>query len=220
MIPALIMALMPYHVVVTRQVLLDGPMVFCATLTLYLLARIRNHTTANLVLCRRGGDGSDDSGQRDQHCADRRHLRLFGAVARDPASPARSGDCRSSAWRWLSQHFRSRSAWLAVAQPSRQAITSSGSCSGDQITSGTFYPSTVPFAIGLLVIAAALLGFWLLRSERSWREKFLIWWILVPVVFFQLWPTKGFQYLLPTAPAFAILAGQNARAAAGIRVSS
>jgi len=39
MIAALIMALMPYHVIVTRQVLLDGPMVFCATLTLYLMAR-------------------------------------------------------------------------------------------------------------------------------------------------------------------------------------
>lgn len=29
----------PYHVIVTRQVLLDGPMVLFATLTLYLLAR-------------------------------------------------------------------------------------------------------------------------------------------------------------------------------------
>ena len=30
---------MPYHVVVTRQVLLDGPQTFFSTLTLYLLAR-------------------------------------------------------------------------------------------------------------------------------------------------------------------------------------
>ena len=35
---ALLLALMPYHVVVTRQVLLDGPMTFFATVTLYLLA--------------------------------------------------------------------------------------------------------------------------------------------------------------------------------------
>jgi 4-amino-4-deoxy-L-arabinose transferase-like glycosyltransferase len=32
-------ALMPYHVIVTRQVLLDGPMALFATLTLYMLAR-------------------------------------------------------------------------------------------------------------------------------------------------------------------------------------
>lgn len=36
---ALLLALMPYHVTVSRQFLLDGPMVFFGTLTLYLLAR-------------------------------------------------------------------------------------------------------------------------------------------------------------------------------------
>ncbi len=36
---ALILAIMPYHVIVSRQVLLDGPLVLCSTLTLYLLAR-------------------------------------------------------------------------------------------------------------------------------------------------------------------------------------
>src|SRR5512146_1692395 len=38
-IAAFIIALMPYHVIVSRQVLLDGPLVFCGTLTLYMLAR-------------------------------------------------------------------------------------------------------------------------------------------------------------------------------------
>ncbi len=36
---ALFLAIMPYHVIVTRQVLLDGPMTFFATLTAYLLVR-------------------------------------------------------------------------------------------------------------------------------------------------------------------------------------
>src|SRR6266496_855935 len=39
LIAALFVSLMPYHVVVTRQVLLDGPMVLFATLALYMLAR-------------------------------------------------------------------------------------------------------------------------------------------------------------------------------------
>ena len=39
LVAALLMALMPYHVVVTRQVLLDGPMTLFATLALLLLAR-------------------------------------------------------------------------------------------------------------------------------------------------------------------------------------
>ena len=38
-VAAVFMAFMPYHVVVSRQVLLDGPMVFFSTLTLYTMAR-------------------------------------------------------------------------------------------------------------------------------------------------------------------------------------
>jgi hypothetical protein len=71
-----------------------------------------------------------------------------------------------------------------------------------------FYPATVPAAIGILVIIVALFGLWTMRHERTWRERLLICWIVVPTVFFQLWPTKGFQYLLPIAPAVAILAGR------------
>jgi len=47
-----------------------------------------------------------------------------------------------------------------------------------------------------------------LRREGTWREKLLIWWIIVPVVFFQIWPTKGYQYLLPIAPPVAVLASR------------
>ena len=63
-----------------------------------------------------------------------------------------------------------------------------------------FYPQTVPEVIGPLVLLAAAMGLWLLRREGSWRERLLLCWIAVPVAFFQLWPVKGFQYLLPIAP--------------------
>jgi len=71
-----------------------------------------------------------------------------------------------------------------------------------------FYPTVVPDAIGPLVVLVAVAGLFLLRRETSWREKLLVGWIVVPVVFFQLWPVKGYQYLLPIAPAFTILAGR------------
>jgi hypothetical protein len=66
----------------------------------------------------------------------------------------------------------------------------------------------VPLAIGPLVVAAAALGLWLLRSRGSWRETLLLSWIVVPVAFFQLFPVKGFQYLLPIAPPVAVLAAR------------
>ena len=72
----------------------------------------------------------------------------------------------------------------------------------------TFYPFNVPFAIGLAVVVTALAGLWLMRRKHSWRETLLLAWILVPTVFYQLWPVKGFHYLLTTAPAWAILAAR------------
>jgi hypothetical protein len=72
----------------------------------------------------------------------------------------------------------------------------------------SFYAQNVPPALGPILIAVAIAGLLLLWHERSWREKLLVAWIVVPVVFFQLWPTKGFQYLLPTAPAVALLASR------------
>jgi hypothetical protein len=72
----------------------------------------------------------------------------------------------------------------------------------------TFFPTVVPPAMGPLVLLTAFAGLWLLRRERTWRETLLIVWIVVPCVVFQLWPVKGFQYLLPVAPAVTILAGR------------
>jgi hypothetical protein len=51
-------------------------------------------------------------------------------------------------------------------------------------------------------------GIVLAWRHRSWRETLLLWWIGVPVVFFQVWNVKGYQYLLPIAPAVAVLAAK------------
>ena len=71
-----------------------------------------------------------------------------------------------------------------------------------------FYWQSVPPVLGILLIVIAVVGLIFLWRERSWRETLLLSWILVPVVFFQIWPVKGFQYLLPIAPAVALLAGR------------
>ena len=71
-----------------------------------------------------------------------------------------------------------------------------------------FYLQTVPPALGIMLIVVAALGMVFLWRERSWRENLLLAWIFVPMIFFQIWPVKGFQYLLPIAPALALLAGR------------
>jgi hypothetical protein len=207
MIAALIMALMPYHVVVTRQVLLDGPMVFCATLTLYLMARFG--TTRQTIWFYAAGAAMGLT-----ILAKETSVVLIGSIYAFLAlSPEIRIRLRDLVMSFLCLALIIATFPLSIRLAGGGATKSAGNYVVWQLFRRPnhewfFYPSTVPFAIGLLVIATAILGFWFLRRERSWREKILIWWIVVPVVFFQLWPTKGFQYLLPTAPAFAILAGR------------
>jgi Dolichyl-phosphate-mannose-protein mannosyltransferase len=205
LIAALLMALMPYHVVVTRQVLLDGPMTFFATLTLVLLVRfVLTGRTAWLY--------STGAAMGLTFLAKETSIVLLGAIyaflALTPEIAVRLRDLAISAGVMalviapfpLSLMLAGRAAtgesyltWQLFRRPNHDWL---------------FSPTTVPEVLGPFVLIAALIGLWLLRSEASWRETLLLSWVAVPVVFFQLWPVKGFQYLLPVAPAVAVLAGR------------
>jgi 4-amino-4-deoxy-L-arabinose transferase-like glycosyltransferase len=205
MLAGLILALMPYHVVVTRQVLLDGPMVLCSTITLYMLGRFA--ATERPVWLYSTGAAMGLT-----FLAKETGIILMGAIY---AFLALSREIRV---RILDLIFASVCVVLMMVPFPAALLLAGGTKSGKQYLvwqlfrrpnhPWEFYPTTVPVAMGLLVVGAALLGLWLLRSKGTWRERLLICWIVVPVAFFQLWPTKGFQYLLPTAPAVAILAAR------------
>jgi 4-amino-4-deoxy-L-arabinose transferase-like glycosyltransferase len=202
---ALFMALIPYHVVVSRQVLLDAPMTFCATLCLYFLARFALTEQPRWLYAAGAAMGltflSKETG-----------ILFCGAVF---------------AFFALCPSIRTRIADLAIAfgvmflvmLPHPLTVLAAGKTdSGGQYFiwqlfrrpnhDWWFYPSTVPEAMGPLLIIVAAAGVWLLRRYGSWREVLLLAWIVVPVAFFQLWPVKGYQYLLPVAPAVAVLAGR------------
>ena len=204
-IAALVMALMPYHVVVTRQVLLDGTMTFFATLTLVLLVRFVVSGRAVWLYATGAAMGLT-------FLAKETSLVLLGAIyaflALTPELAVRLRELAIAAGvmalviapfplsMMLAGHTgtgESYLTWQLFRRPNHDWL---------------FYPSTVPEAVGPLVLLAAAIGLWLLRRETSWRETLLLSWIAVPVVFFQLWPVKGFQYLLPVAPALAVLAGR------------
>jgi hypothetical protein len=205
LIAAGLLALMPYHVVITRQILLDGPRTFMTTLTLYLLARFAlterlvwlNATAAGLGLA--------------FLCKEDSVILLMAIYAFLALTPALRVDLRDI--------IGATATFALIAA----ALTTALDWAGKTSTGGgylvwqlfrppnhsfLFYPAQVPVAIGIGVIAAAAAGVWLLRRDWSWRETLLLSWIAVPVAFFELFPVKGFQYLLPTAPVIAVLAGR------------
>jgi hypothetical protein len=196
---------MPYHVIVSRQVLLDGPLVFFTTLTLFFLARYAmTHRPAWIYLT--------GVGMGLTFLAKETGIILLGAIY---AFLALSREIRVQIKQLTLSMFLMA---VMIAPFPLSLLLAGGSRSGKSYLiwqlfrrpnhTWDFYPSTVPEAIGFLVILAAILGLWFLRHEKSWRERLLLCWVIVPAVFFQLWPTKGFQYLLPIAPPIAVLAGR------------
>lgn len=205
LVAAALFAAMPYHTVVSRQVLLDVPMVFFATLTLYLLARFALNGRTIWLYTAGAAMGLT-------FLAKETSILLLGAAyaffALVPQVRVRLRQLATSLGVMalvispypLTLQFAGRSetgqnylAWQLFRRPNHD---------------WKFYGEVVPPAIGLLVIVAALVGLWLLRRDSSWRETLLVSWIVIPVAFFELWPVKGFQYLLPIAPAVAVLAGR------------
>jgi hypothetical protein len=205
LLAALVMALMPYHVVVTRQVLLDGPMTLFATLTLYLLIRFVMSGYRAWLLAAGAAMGLTVL------CKETSVLLLgamFAFLALTPELRVRLRDLAASI---------AVMALVIVPWPLSLMLAAPAGTGESYLTwqlfrrpnhDWLFYPATVPEAIGPLVLLAAALGLWRLRRESSWKETLLLCWIAVPIMFFLLWPVKGFQYLLPVAPPLAVLAGR------------
>jgi asparagine N-glycosylation enzyme membrane subunit Stt3 len=202
-IAAVLLAVMPYHVVVSRQILLDGPMTFFATAALLCIALfVRSDDRAWLILA----GASIGVAALTKETA----IILVGSVFVFLS-------LTSSFWRPL-RHVIGAGALavgLALTYP-LVTVLSGGSRNGQsyltwQLTrqpnhSITFYLTEVPVAIGVLALVAAVLAVILRRRDEAWREVLLVAWVAVPFVFFEVWPVKGFPYLLVTTPAIALLA--------------
>lgn len=213
LIAALLMALMPYHVLVTRQVLLDGPMTLFATLALYTVAKYAVTAERTWLYAAGAAMGltflSKETGAI-----------LLGAIfaffALAPSIAVRIRDLLGSLLVFIV---------VVAAFPLALALAGAGGGSTAQQYliwqlfrrpnhDAAFYLQVVPDAIGPLVLLVAIAGLLLLGRRVDWRERLLVAWIVVVALFFELWPVKGFQYLLPAAPPLAIFAARGILAVA------
>ena len=207
LIAALLLALMPYHVIVTRQVLLDGPMTLFATLALYTVAKYAITGEPTWLYASGAAMGLTFLSKETS-------VILLGAIfaffALAPAVKVRIRDLMLSIVVFLG---------VVAAFPVALLLAGAGGSSTAQQYliwqlfrrpnhDEAFYLQTVPSAVGPILIVAAIVGLWLFRRRIDWRERLLLAWIVVVVIFFELWPVKGFQYLLPAAPPLAILAAR------------
>ena len=204
-IAALLLAVMPYHVLVSRQVLLDGPMTLLSLLVVYCVIRYSESAALSWMLAAGGAMGATVLSKETS-------LVLLGGLyaffALTPAVRVR-----------LRHVFAGLAVMLLVIVAFPLSLAASGRSNTGQHYllwqlfrranhDLPFYAAVVPPAIGWAVLALAVGGLVWLRHENTWRERLLVCWVLVPVAFFTIWPVKGYQYLLPAAPIMAILAGR------------
>jgi hypothetical protein len=182
LLAALFIAVMPYSVVVTRQILLDGPMVFFTSAAALGMATLTKETAVLLV----GGAYVYFALSQKTRLRWRQAVValtvLVVTVLPYPISLKLAGASSTGGsflvWQLLR---RANHSWW-------------------------FYLATVPVALGLGVVAVATLGLLFMHRSLSWSEHLLLSWIVAPCVFFEIWAVKGFQYLLPIAVPVAVLA--------------
>jgi hypothetical protein len=204
LVAAAIIALMPYHVFVSRQILLDAPMTTLFLLTIYCLARFIA-----------GGEG------RWLYAT-----AIAGGLAFLAKETAVLVVPTAAAMVLVIPEIRLRPHQVVIAailflialSPYPAAIAISGATDTarqflvwqllrNPNHTWTFYAEVLPGAMGILVLLLALVGLVILLRTRRWQDRLMVVWVLVPAAFFEAWPVKGYQYLLPVAPAVAIAAG-------------
>jgi hypothetical protein len=203
-IAAGLLALMPYDVVVTRQALLDGPETMLFVVSIYLLSRFVRTGQPRWLYGAAFSSGLTVLAKetavllvpvaivflllvpeirikfRHQLVA----IFLFViAVAPYPAAIL-IGKGTGAAGSFV--------AWEILRQPNH---------------TWTFYGDILPAAVGPVAFVIALAGLLYVIRRGRWEDRLLTSWIAIPAAFFELWPVKGFQYLMPIAPAIAILVG-------------
>ncbi len=201
---ALLMAVMPYDVTISRQVLLDGPAVAFTVFSLWLLARwVRKG--GMLWLASSAALLGVAILSKETMVVMAGGAAAFMLVSRRVAHPLRSLVIFGGSIALVS-------AWGIAAL----VLTSHAATGGDyiawQLTRSSnhalaFYLTTVTPAMGWLVVGCAA-GTLMQRRNRNWQGLLLGAWALAPIVFFQLYPLKGFSYLLPAAPPIALLAAR------------
>jgi hypothetical protein len=204
LIAALLLAAMPYLVVVNRQALLDGPMAFFTVLALWLLARLADEERPGMLY---GAGAALGLAFISKETAIVLIPAAYAFLALTPGVRVRLKDL------WI---FFGCIAVVALPYPV-SLLVAGGSRSGQHFLTWqlfrppnhiwTFYATVVPPALGIPVVLCGAGALIAAASGRrwSWRESLLACWIAVPLFFFQLWPVKGFQYLLPIAAPCAIL---------------
>jgi 4-amino-4-deoxy-L-arabinose transferase-like glycosyltransferase len=199
---AAFVAVMPYAVVVSRQVLLDAPATLFVTMALYCTARYCRDKQSPWLYAATATMGLAIL-TKETYAILLAGGALYLLGARDVRPTLRQTAVAGAIFMVVIAGW-----WVALALSGRTGT-------GGQYALWQFlrrqnhpiyfYLTTIPASLGYALLALAIVGIcW--QRNRGWREGLLIWWVGAAVLTYSLLPIKGFQYLEPIAPVLAIWA--------------
>ncbi len=206
LVAAGILALMPYHVIVSRQVLLDGPMVCFLLVAMYALVRFAETSHSSWLYATAAALGLSFL-TKETAIVNFGIVVIFFALTPTIRVRLRHAIAAGALFGTLVIVFPLAIKTANATNNRGQNFLSWQLARRPNHTLG-FYFQVVPPAMGWVVIGLAILALAAAWRRPTWREVLLLSWVLVPLAFFELWPVKGYQYLLPIAPAVALLAGR------------
>lgn len=196
-------AVSPYAVTVSRQMLLDGPMAFFAALTMLFLALYVRSPRRSLLYAAAAAAGLAFLSKESAILIIPAVI-VFMLLARDV--PFRIGEVLVSAVVYL----------LTIAPFPLALLLAGGRGSAQQFFvwqilrranhDQAFYLDKVVPSIGLPIIILAVVGLAAALRQRRGIDVLMVSLCAVTIGFFELWPVKGFQYLIPVITPIVILA--------------
>jgi 4-amino-4-deoxy-L-arabinose transferase-like glycosyltransferase len=200
----LLVALSPYAVIVSRQVLLDGPMATLVALTLLLAAAWL--TTGRVAWLYAAATSAGLA-----------FLAKEMAVLLVPGAIVFIALSRSLPLSWRRDVPRVALIYAATVAPYPLSLAFGGGnrTTGNFLTwqllrqpnhDAAFYPGVLP-VFGWPMLAAAVIGAAALWRRRHPMAVLSVCLVVCNLAFFEAWPTKGFEYLMPVVPPLAYLAG-------------
>ncbi len=202
MIAAFAVAIVPYHVFISRQVLLDVPAGLAVLLAFAALYRYEGYETRRLLYLAGALAGIA--------CVTKETMIIFGPAA-----------LLYLAWAGLLKKTRFRDGVIALVLmlvPLLPFISTrfffSGSSSSGYIVYQLFREPNHPFwyfpvVFWIFITPVATLaiayGVFIAAARRTRGDKLLLSWLIVFGAFFQFWPTKLLPYAIILVPAMALL---------------
>lgn len=202
-VAALVLAALPYHVIVSRQVMVDAPMGFFMVLCIWLMVRART--------------GAGD------HCVVLAFVALGLATLSKEVAVLGLVPLCINLWQHQGRgSVHARTTWVGAALfaavvipfPATRMINQPKNA-GDfvlwQLLRDPNHPPEYFLRVllqfgGPAFLVLSAVGVWVWSRDRSAPERVLLPWAVTFLVFFNLWPTKLFPYLFPILPLLAIAA--------------